>query len=194
MMLRRRFTRHLVPFVLAAALVVGQFIPQSVDAANAPAPSVGIPHKVVLDTANCITSTIPPLPGDLAIAADGPDCPIRYTLTIRYAGNGSGSVTTTPLGPTFVAGTVVTLTAVPSATSTFAGWSGAVTGMTNPITLTMNCNKTVTATFDLKAYTLTLNYAGAGAGTVSKSPDSPTYTPGTVVTLTATPDPSTDSI
>jgi len=71
-----------------------------------------------------------------------------YTLTITYVGNGHGSVTTNPSGSSFVAGTVVTLTAVPSATSSFAGWSGeGLSGLTNPITLTMDADKTVTAGF-----------------------------------------------
>jgi hypothetical protein len=85
-------------------------------------------------------------------------------LTINYAGNGSGSVTTAYIGTlvvppsTYAYGTVVTLTAVPNSTSSFAGWSGAVSGLTNPITLTMDSNKIVTATFNLLGPTYYLEF------------------------------------
>jgi uncharacterized repeat protein (TIGR02543 family) len=42
---------------------------------------------------------------------------------------------------------VVALTAVPAASWTFQGWSGYVTGTQNPASITMDANKTVTATF-----------------------------------------------
>jgi uncharacterized repeat protein (TIGR01451 family) len=44
---------------------------------------------------------------------------------------------------------VVTLTAVPTGSSTFAGWSGAASGLTNPRTITMNSARSITATFNL---------------------------------------------
>jgi parallel beta-helix repeat protein len=121
---------------------------------------------------------------------------IPYTLTINYAGNGSGSVATDFRGTLVVPpsaytyGTVVTLTAVPSMTSSFGGWSGAVSGLTNPITLTMDGNKTVTATFNLLGptyYTLTISYLGNGRGSVTTNPSGATFVAGTVVTLTAVP-------
>ena len=110
-----------------------------------------------------------------------------YTLTIYQAGNGSGSVTTNPAGPTFTYGTVVTLTANAHFGSSFAGWSGDATGTANPTTVTMDGNKTVTATFNRTAYILTVNTAGTGTGSVTKTPDASSYAPGTVVTLTAVP-------
>jgi hypothetical protein len=72
-----------------------------------------------------------------------------YTLTITTAGTGSGVVS--PSGvTTYTAGTVVTLTAVPNSTSLFIGWSGALNSSTNPVTLTMNSDRTITATFQIK--------------------------------------------
>ena len=41
----------------------------------------------------------------------------------------------------------MTLTATPAAGWTFAGWSGDLTGSTNPQTITIDANKVVTATF-----------------------------------------------
>jgi hypothetical protein len=76
------------------------------------------------------------------------NAPPQYTLTVSTAGTGSGSVTLDPPGGTYDEGTVVTLTASPDAGSTFAGWSGAVTGTTSSVTVTMDGEKTVTATFE----------------------------------------------
>jgi hypothetical protein len=70
-----------------------------------------------------------------------------FTLTVNYAGTGSGNVLLNPSSPTYPSGTVVTLTAVPSSTSIFAGWSGAVVTTTNPLALIMDETKSMTATF-----------------------------------------------
>ncbi|MGA2173121.1 MAG: hypothetical protein ABSG82_08985 [Sedimentisphaerales bacterium] len=69
------------------------------------------------------------------------------TLTAGTAGTGSGTVTATPSGPTYIIGTVVTLTATPGTGSTFTGWSGAATGAGKSIKIKMDGNKSVTATF-----------------------------------------------
>jgi len=47
---------------------------------------------------------------------------------------------------TFVSGTVVALSATPDSGSTFEGWSGACSG-TGTCVITMDANKSVTATF-----------------------------------------------
>jgi uncharacterized protein (TIGR03437 family) len=118
----------------------------------------------------------------------------QFTLTATTTGNGSGSISANPPGPSYSAGTVVTLTATPNAGSTFAGWSGACSG-TGSCTVTMNSNQAVTATFNLIVNeTLTTTTSGTGSGSVSSSPAGTScgsgcvsFAPGTVVTLTATP-------
>ncbi len=60
---------------------------------------------------------------------------------------GSGSVTRNPDKVSYTLGDVVQLTAVPTSGWTFNGWSGDLTGNTNPTTITMTNNKVVTATF-----------------------------------------------
>jgi uncharacterized repeat protein (TIGR02543 family) len=112
----------------------------------------------------------------------------QYTLTTNTVGN--GSITLNPSGGTYCEGTVVTLTAVPDAGWQFDGWSGDLTGSTNPDTITMNANKTVTATFSqipVQQYTLTVNTVGQGS--VTLNPPGGVYNEGTVVTLTAAADP-----
>jgi uncharacterized delta-60 repeat protein len=128
---------------------------------------------------------------------------VRYlgsTLSVSKAGNGSGSVTSGPSGINCgstcsapFAAVPVTLTATPSAGSSFVGWSGGCSG-TGTCTLTMSGDHAVTARFETPR-TLTLVKAGSGAGTVSSSPAGVScgstcahaFTYGTAVTLTATP-------
>ena len=115
--------------------------------------------------------------------------PGTYSLIVQAAGAGSGTVTKNPNSPYYTAGTVVTLTAAADTGSTFAGWSGDVITTTTTVTLTMDANKTVTATFNLLPanYTLTINTAGNGRGSVTTNPSGSTFVAGTVVTLTAVP-------
>ncbi len=70
-----------------------------------------------------------------------------FDLTVNTAGTGSGSVTLDPTGGTYADGTDVTITAVPDASNAFDGWSGDVTSTDNPEIITMDADKTVTATF-----------------------------------------------
>jgi len=107
-----------------------------------------------------------------------------YTLSVTKTGTGSGTVTNSPSGTSFPAGTVVTLTATPNASSTFSGWSGGASGTSPTTTVTMNQNRTVTATFSIKTYTITAT-AGTG-GSISPS-GSITVNYGTSKSFTITP-------
>ena len=69
------------------------------------------------------------------------------TVKLIIVTNGRGSVTTSPAGTSFAPGTVLTLTATPVAGQPWIGWSGALTGKTNPATFTITSNTTVTANF-----------------------------------------------
>ena len=71
--------------------------------------------------------------------------PIAYTLTVNTVG--SGSIGKVPDQATYLYGDVVTLTATPAAGWTFNNWSGDLSGSTSPAAITINANKTVTATF-----------------------------------------------
>lgn len=111
----------------------------------------------------------------------------EYDLNLATAGNGKGTVTKSPDLPTYPHGSVVTLTAAADAQSSFVNWSGDATGSANPVQVTMDSNKSITATFALNFYALQVNIAGNGMGTVTKTPDQASYESGSVVTLTATP-------
>ena len=123
-----------------------------------------------------------------------------YTLTVTKNGTGSGTVSAggiycgTDCTETFASGTSVNLSATPAVGSVFAGWSGACTGP-GPCWVTMNSNKTVTATFNTNIRTLNVFKDGTGTGTVTSNPSgincgtdcTETYSADTIVTLTATP-------
>jgi aryl-phospho-beta-D-glucosidase BglC (GH1 family) len=70
---------------------------------------------------------------------------VNYTLTTTV--NGTGTVSRSPAGTTFPGGTSVTLTATAGAGWDFAGWSGGLSGSTNPITFRILGNTTVQANF-----------------------------------------------
>lgn len=75
-----------------------------------------------------------------------------YTLTVNTTG--SGTVTLDPPGGVYALGSGVTLTAVPdSADCHFMEWSGDLTGTTNPDTITITSDMSVTATFNCEAQT-----------------------------------------
>ena len=110
----------------------------------------------------------------------------QFTLTTNVVG--SGSVSSVPAGSIYNENDVVSLTATPAAGFEFSGWSGDLTGITNPASITMDGNKTVTATFtevQVVQFTLTTNVIGSGS--VTPSPAGGIYTEATIVTLTATP-------
>ena len=119
--------------------------------------------------------------GDMTVVANFAE--VRYTLTTSVVGN--GEVQRDPDQLTYGCDEAVLLTAVADPGWTFDRWSGALSGSANPTLLTMDGDKTVTATFVQDEYTLTINKVGSGD--VSIEPDKTTYHYGDVVELTAVP-------
>ncbi|MFN2396930.1 MAG: malectin domain-containing carbohydrate-binding protein, partial [Bacteroidales bacterium] len=88
----------------------------------------------------------------------------------------------------YPAGSNVVLTATPDPGYKFDGWSGDLSGTENPVTLYMNSDKNISATFvETTWYTLATS---AVNGSISVTPGKGIYgyTEGTVVSLTASPD------
>ncbi len=85
-----------------------------------------------------------------------------YLLTTNVTPTGKGTIDVSPAGPKFAPGTEVTLTANPIAGWMFDHWEGAVTGYDNPVTLTMDTHKNVTAVFVREYFWLTLYTEGSG--------------------------------
>ncbi len=112
--------------------------------------------------------------------------PAPVALTV--SSSGLGSVVAVPDLPVYPVGSAVELTAIPDTGSVFTGWSGSVTSLDNPLTLTLFQDEAVTANF-APVVQHTLNVTTVGSGVVTKSPDQAAYLTGTVVTLSATADP-----
>lgn len=101
-----------------------------------------------------------------------------YTLNIQT--NGTGSVALNPPGGTYAPGTTVTLTALPDPGYLFSTWSGDVSSSLNPVTVTMNGNKHISAIFvaeggggggngGVVAYRETQTGSASGSSSVSTS-------------------------
>ena len=106
-----------------------------------------------------------------------------YALTVTAE---NGSVSMDPAVGSYLEGTEVTLSATPDPGYEFEGWSGDLSGIENPVTLTMDADKNITAVFsEIPTYTMSIT---AENGSVSMDPDADAYMYGTEVTLTASPD------
>ncbi|MCX6085384.1 MAG: stalk domain-containing protein [Caldiserica bacterium] len=70
-----------------------------------------------------------------------------HTLTAVTSPSAGGSVVRSPDAVSYTAGTAATLTVTPATGYSFTGWSGDLSGTKNPETITMNPDKTVTASF-----------------------------------------------
>ncbi|MFX0205459.1 MAG: SBBP repeat-containing protein [Candidatus Hodarchaeota archaeon] len=71
--------------------------------------------------------------------------PVTYSITIT-AGSG-GTTVPSPGTYTYDEATEVTIRAIPNTGYTFSGWSGNASGTTNPITITINYDKSINANF-----------------------------------------------
>jgi len=83
--------------------------------------------------------------------------------TLVLTAIGVGSVTKLPDQVSYTNGSTVQLTAVPGTGWAFSAWSGDLTGNTNPASLLMDANKSVTATFaDVQGPTVTVTAPNGG--------------------------------
>ena len=70
-----------------------------------------------------------------------------YTLTVSVSPSNGGTVGRSPDQTEYAPGTAVTLTATPTQGFAFSRWDGALTGTSNPATIVMNSDRSVTAIF-----------------------------------------------
>jgi len=91
--------------------------------------------------------------------------------------------TVSPSSGTFEENSSVSITATPGPEYLFLGWSGSITSNDNPLSVVMNSDKSLTATFTKRQYPLTITIEGEG--TVSETSEN--YELGEKVTLTAIP-------
>ncbi|MGA2351194.1 MAG: Ig-like domain-containing protein [Terracidiphilus sp.] len=116
-----------------------------------------------------ITSTVDPititLSGNMNITGNfvqGLQCTLTTSVT-----NGTGTITPAS-GSSYLCGTQISISAVPGDNYLFSGWGGALSGSTNPTTLTLSSNMTVTAAFAVNT---------SGVTGDSRTVTEPTYPP-----------------
>ena len=105
-----------------------------------------------------------------------------YELTVNISGQ--GSVEKQPDEARYLPEEVVNLTATPETGWRFLNWRGSLTGNTNPASITMNNDKTVTANFAINQYVIVVSPNPQNGGTVSGGGN---YSHDDTVTLKATP-------
>ena len=116
----------------------------------------------------------------------------KFALTISIEGEGTVTEKVIKAGAAhdtdYTIGSVIELTANPSDEWLFVEWKGDVTGTENPVEITVDKAKAVTAVFVKKQYPLTIEVEGEGtvAEKVIKAGAATDYNSGTVVELTAT--------
>jgi uncharacterized repeat protein (TIGR02543 family) len=130
--------------------------------------------------------------GDRAVSAEfGANL---YTLTVSGTHgslNVDGVAQALPYTAFYDYAAVVSLEAVPDTGYQFAGWSGDLTDMTNPVDVTITGSMTIAASFSLGRYTLSLSGTGGTVkvdGATQTLPWSGQYDYGTAVTLEAVED------
>jgi len=122
--------------------------------------------------------------------------PLHRELVLSFTGSGTGTVQQSPSGDQvdnalvsrYVTGANVQLLAEADAGSAFVRWAGNIppdSGITNPLTIQMDRDRTIAAVFEPR---VAFGVEVGGEGTVTVEPDWPAYGAGTELTLTATPD------
>jgi hypothetical protein len=106
----------------------------------------------------------------------------EHNLSISMSPEIGGKVT--PSSDAYDAGSTVILTATPASGYRFDHWSGDASGTSTTISVTMDGNKSIVASFQ-EQYTLSISMSPDIGGTIT--PFSGTNDPGTTVTLTAAP-------
>ncbi|WP_207681920.1 InlB B-repeat-containing protein [Desulfonema magnum] len=164
------------------------------------------PEKTSYECGESVTLTAAPNSGYRFIRWEGNASGTETSVTIAINGNSSitaifeqistytldksvlpvsgGTISASPDKASYEPGESVTLTVVPDECYEFGGWSGDCSGGGLVCTLTMDADKSVTAKFDIKTYSLNIT---AVNGTVTRTPDKTSYECGSTVTLSAIP-------
>ena len=114
----------------------------------------------------------------------------KATLNLTSGGDGEGQVyvngtlVNLPYTAQYPLGEMVELYAEPAVSSDFTGWTGDIQTLENPVFVTMDSDKSITANFTLKEFTISTSSNPPEGGTTTGGG---VYKYGTQVTVTATP-------
>ncbi len=115
--------------------------------------------------------------------------PPQFLLTTSVQSAGAGTILRSPDKPTYSHGDTVLATAIPEPGLGFVKWTGDIDSADstdNPVTLTMDQNRDLSAVFDTLRYSLTVNFDPVDGGLVAAVPDQLIFKHGESVVLTAT--------
>lgn len=148
-------------------------------------PNTSNPVTITMDSNKSVTGNFEH-PGFYSLYVESGD---GGNITVAGPGIPDGSYVPADGNGTFSVecGTDVTLEAVAGKCWQFGNWTGDVESppnTSNPMTITVDANKSVTATFTRYQYTLTTNVAGSGS--ITLDPPGGTYDCGTSVEVMAT--------
>ena len=110
---------------------------------------------------------------------------IQQKLTVSVTPANGGSVS--PPSNSYEKGSNVSLVATPTGEYLFKQWQGSISGTSNPTSITMDADKSVTGVFEKRQYPLTLTIEGSGTvkeEVIAIAPQA-LYPSGTTVRLTA---------
>jgi hypothetical protein len=112
---------------------------------------------------------------------------IQQKLTVSVTPANGGSVS--PPSNSYEKGSNVSLVATPTGEYLFKQWQGSISGTSNPTSITMDADKSVTGVFEKRQYPLTLTIEGSGTvkEEVIALATQALYPSGTTVRLTAQP-------
>lgn len=112
---------------------------------------------------------------------------IQQNLTVSVIPANGGSVS--PPSNSYEKGSNVSLVATPTGEYLFKQWQGSISGTSNPTSITMDADKSVTGVFEKRQYPLTLTIEGSGTvkEEVIALATQALYPSGTTVRLTAQP-------
>jgi hypothetical protein len=147
---------------------------------------------------NLVFNAVPTLCGsytfgdtfDYKSTISGGITPRNLAVTTAGTNGATGSVLSSPAGINTASGTnasnfndgsVVDLTATPNGANVFTGWSGSATGTANPLAVTMDAAKTITANF-AAALGVTTNAVSAITSTTASSGGTLTGDGGSAIT------------
>jgi hypothetical protein len=147
---------------------------------------------------NMVYSVVPTLCGsytygntfDYKSTISGGIIPRNLAVTTAGTNGATGSVVSSPAGintasginsSNFNDGSVVNLTATSNGANVFTGWAGSATSTTNPLSVTMDAAKTITANF-AAALGVTTNAVSAITGTTATSGGTVTGDGGSAIT------------
>jgi uncharacterized repeat protein (TIGR02543 family) len=140
---------QLTPMALAAGFVEYRQLGINVALNDADTSATTVDHKLLWGNATDSDIETNPIKLEMSFVdpAGGLYVSPTYTLTTSAS---NGNVTKSPDLGSYQANSVVTLTAVANPEYVFTGWSQDASGTTNPISITMDGNKTITANFQLE--------------------------------------------